>query len=263
MIKSISGYFLAAFKTQYYYRLNTLFQLIGIGIIILIQYFIWINIENENPNVSNNIEVILYVVLTPILLRTLPSHSTVQFLATKIIDGRITVLLIKPISLFLINMANELGTLLYRIIFLALPSLLICRLFLFQIDFNIITFERMLLFLVAYINAYILAFLILQLISYLAIFTGNYWGIMEFYDALLIIFGGIFIPVALYPHWLKELTSFFPFQAIISTPISYITNSTLSIFIPIIIQIFWITVFFLINIIASRLISKNSLFFGG
>ncbi|MFJ7890446.1 ABC-2 family transporter protein [Lysinibacillus xylanilyticus] len=263
MIKSISGYFFAAFRTRYYYRLNTVFQLIGVGVIILIQYFIWINIENGNPNVSNNIEIILYVILTPILMRMLPSHSTVQFLATKIIDGRITTLLLKPIPLFLINMANELGTILYKIIFITLPTLLIGGIFLNELDLSIITFERILFFSFAYLNSFILAFLILQLISYLAIFTGNYWGIMEFYDALLIIFGGILIPIALYPDWLQEITSFLPFQAIISTPISYLTNSTLNTSTPIIIQIIWIIIFALINIIASKLISKNSLFFGG
>lgn len=237
------------------------FLFLGTFLIVLIQYFIWKNIE-LNVSVVSSLNVILYAVIAPLLVKMLPGYNTVDFLATKITEGEITNLLLKPIPLPLIVLANELGNVTFKIFFLVFPTLIAVFLFL-EIDFHTLSYENILLFLFSFSLSYILSFLITLLIGLLSIWIGNIWGVTEIYEALLMIMGGTLIPLSLYPNWLYSITEILPFQYIIYTPISYLTSMNTLDFTPLIIQFIWISIFLIVVIIFNIIIKKRAVFFGG
>ncbi|KAA2301109.1 hypothetical protein FY526_26700, partial [Clostridioides difficile] len=138
-----------------------------------------------------------------------PDHGTVSFIADKILRGNIVIDLSKPVRLPVIVFFNEIGSLAFNFCFVVIPSIIFSMVFI-KIPLNIISASQLLLFFISFVLAYILSFLMCYLIASLSIWIGNVWGVLEMYDALIMIFGGSLVPLSLYPGLLKTIAVYTP-----------------------------------------------------
>lgn len=258
------AYLLASFKVSLRYRANVWMQIIGVVLLIVIQFFLWKNIENKS-SLLNGLEInsiLFYVVLSRLLVFIIPGINTTNFISQKILKGTISIDLLRPIQIQLSAFFNELGKLLYSIIFIIFPSVIICYIFL---DIPIVKVQSniLLMFIISLVFAYILAFQLSFMIGTFSIWFGNIWGVREFYEALLKLLGGSLIPISLYPNFLQTVAIYSPFQSIYFTPLSFISGMDGLINYPIAIQIIWILVFGSLNTVLLRYVLKKAVIQGG
>ncbi|MEB5481412.1 ABC transporter permease [Shouchella clausii] len=257
--KNALSFSYAAYKMSVVYKANAWLQVVGICILVSIQYFLWLSIGQYNE-IANLNAVILYVVLARVFIFILPGNRTVRFVSEKIVSGKIVVDLLRPIPFILIVFFDEIGKLLFSILYVILPTLVI-SLFVYHLPVENLQIHAVSI--ISLIFAFILAFLMNYLIGLISIWVGNIWGFMEFYSALLIIFGGTMIPLSLYPEFLQTIALYTPFQSVFYTPIAMLTGMEQLTSGPIFVQMVWILVCSLITCLLSILVKRNSVYYGG
>lgn len=259
-MKSGIEYVKAGFLVRFRYKANAVLQVAGTIIIVLIQYYLWSTIGNNTDIGIENI--LLYTILARIVLSLYPDYTTINFVAGKILKGEIVLYLVRPIKLPLIVFCNEIGNLLYNLVFIFFPSILITWLIV-DLPINIISLENICHFIISFILSYIISFLLSYLIACLAIWIVNIWGILEFYDALLILCGGTLLPLSIYPEVIQKILIYLPFQSIFFTPLAILTGNDPLVSNPILIQFLWIVILIGINYILTQFIKKRINFMGG
>lgn len=259
------AYLLASFKLSVKYKFNVWMQIVGVVLLISIQFFLWKSIDNYDPSLLNGLQVntiLLYVVFSRLLVFILPGNGTTNFISEKILKGTIAIDLLRPVHLQICALFHELGKLVYTMIFIVAPSIIITMFFL---DIPTITIEgnELFCFLLSIVLAYMLAFQMSFMIGVFSIWFGNVWGVREFYEALLIILGGSLIPISLYPDFVQTIAVYSPFQSIYFTPLAYLTNMEHVIHFPIGVQLFWFILFRLFNLFLLRFALKRAVIQGG
>lgn len=255
------GYIKGSFYSNLQYKSNTLLQIIGTMVIVFIQYYLWIAI-GENTNIKHFRNILLYVVLSRIILSLYPDYNTINFVSNKILKGDIVYYLVRPIQLWRITFANEIGVLVYNILFILSPTVILTMLFL-DVHFEVITLTDIIFFVLSFLCAYILSFLLSYAIAKLSIWLVDIWGILEFYHVLLLICGGTLIPLNVYPEIIQKILLFFPFQSMFYTPLSYLTGTPSIVTYPILVQLLWIGIFIIINIFIDYKVKNKSDYMGG
>ncbi|MGG4178631.1 ABC-2 family transporter protein [Virgibacillus pantothenticus] len=250
----------ASFQIRFRYKANSILQIAGTIIVVLIQYYLWSSINmDSNVGVEN---IILYTILARIILSLYPDYTTIRFVADKILKGEIALYLIRPLKLYIIVFFNELGNLLYNLIFIFIPSIII-TLILVDLPLSVISLENTLLFIVSFMLSYFLSFLLSYFIACLSIWIINIWGILEFYDALLLICGGTLIPLSIYPEIVQKILALLPFQSIFFTPLAIFTGNNSLVNNPLLVQVLWIILLIGINLVVTNVIKKRINFMGG
>lgn len=259
------AYLLASFKVSLKYKVNVWMQIVGVVLLISIQFFLWKNIENNNNSLLDGLEInsiLLYVILSRLLLFIIPGNSTTSFISQKILNGTISIDLLRPVQIQVSALFNELGKLLFSIIFIITPSIIICSIFL-DIPIMKVEVSNIFLFILSLVFAYILAFQMSFMIGVFSIWFGNVWGVREFYEALLIVLGGSLIPISLYPTFFQMIAVYSPFQSIYFTPLAFISGMDNLIKYPIAVQIFWILFFGSLNMLLLRYVLRKAVIQGG
>ncbi|WAA09133.1 ABC transporter permease [Fervidibacillus albus] len=259
------AYFLASFKISLRYRVNVWLQVLGAIILVSIQYFLWENIGNHNESLLNGIEVnsiMLYVIFSRLLVFIIPGNGTTSFISQKILKGTITVDLLRPVHIQVSALCHEFGKLLFNSIFILVPSILISILFL-DIPIVKVDVDQLLLFGLSITLSYLLAFQMSFMIGVFSIWFGNVWGVREFYEALLMIFGGSLIPISLYPTFFQMIAIYSPFQSIYFTPLTWISNIDHFIDHPIVVQVCWLFIFGSLNHFLLRYALRKAVIQGG
>jgi len=254
------AYCIAAYKTSFIYRSNVWLQILGVIILIAIQFFLWTStMQEENTTIIYSI--LIYTIFSRIFVFILPGARTIKFISDKILTGKIIMELIKPIRLSVITFFNELGFLIFNFLFLVLPSMVIIFLI---FDISILNLHFLNLeFVISFFFSFILSFLISYCIGTLSIWIGNIWGVNELYNALMIVFGGSLLPLSLYPEFLKNIALFLPFQCIYFTPLAYFSGITSISGNPILIQFMWILIFLLIMNFLTKMVNRKVAYMGG
>lgn len=259
------AYLFASYKVSLRYKTNVWMQIVGAVLLIFIQFFLWKNIENNNDSLLNGLEInsiLLYVILSRLFLFIIPGNSTTNFISQKILNGTISIDLLRPVHIQVSAFFYELGRLLFSLLFIITPSVIICSVFL-DIPMAKVEGNDLFLFIFSLIFAYILAFQMSFMIGVFSIWFGNVWGVREFYEALLILLGGSLIPISLYPTFFQTIAGYSPFQSIYFTPLAVITGMDHLIKSPILVQIFWIFIFGSLNMLLLRAVLRKAVIQGG
>jgi len=250
----------AGFLVRFRYKANSVLQVAGTIIIVLIQFYLWSAIGNNTDIGIENI--LMYTVIARIVLSLYPDYTTINFVAEKILKGEIVLYLVRPIKLPLIVFYNEMGNFLYNLVFIFFPSILITWLFI-DLPTDIISLKNICYFIISFMLSYLISFLLSYFIACLAIWIVNIWGILELYDALLLLCGGTLLPLSIYPEIVQKVLIYLPFQSIFFTPLSILTGNDPLVSNPILVQFLWIVSFVGINYILTQFIKKRTSFMGG
>lgn len=259
----VFAYSLYQYKNLLQYKFNTIMQIIVALSMVVIQYSIWIYVEKYN---STNIDGIVTYVLFAIMLQiVLPIKITTNFVSDKILKGNVINYLNRPNGLLVITFFTTLGNFLYKLKFQVLPIIVVYILFFYNLVLKILSFNRLILFILVYLLSYIIAFLLGYIVALLSTVFIRINGISELVNALLIIFGGGLLPLDLYPKLLFKISEVTPFYSIMYAPISIIVydNDFGKILFILGIQILWLITLLIVSKKLSQYVFKKLDIMGG
>ena len=199
---------------------------------------------------------ITYAGLTQALIGCLSFFHWYALMHT-ISDGSVGADLLKPINFFQYWLGIDLGRALGSLLIRGIPLFLV-----FSIFYDITTPGspiQWLAFLLSLLFAMLISFSWRFLVNLAAFWTPNAIGIGRFAFGLSWTFSGFFLPLALFPDWLANLSRLTPFGASVYIPIQVFIGNIQgqALLEGLLIQIFWILILVLVDqIILSRGVRK-------
>jgi ABC-2 type transport system permease protein len=202
-----------AFRLRYYTGIIT--YLIN----VTVYYFIWraVFANASGPIAGFSLPQILTYVSAGWILRSFYWNTIDQEMAYEVIEGKIAMDLIKPVSVQAMWLARAMGESAFRLILLTAPTAVIVTL-LFPVlpPASKLNFA---LFLVAAVGSFFimgaLNFIIgtcaIPLTSILALIRAKFW--------LIELLSGLLIPLSFFPRPLQVISSWLPFEHIANTPL--------------------------------------------
>jgi ABC-2 type transport system permease protein len=206
---------------QWQYRANMLMYLLYWLVSPIVYLAVWTTVARSNGAVKGltpNDFVTYYMAL--LIVDNLTSQITIYLLAYKIQDGTLSGELLKPVHPLLTNtLVNNLAF--KTLNFMALIPIWLVLYALFRPDFSSLV-PQSLLAIPAVVLGFGINFLLGATITCIAFWTTRIHAVYEFYLALLVLFSGQFVPLALLPSLVQQIAQFLPFQLWISFPIQLI-----------------------------------------
>jgi ABC-2 type transport system permease protein len=210
-----------AFRLRYYAGILT--YLIN----VTVYYFIWSAVFRARAAATGgsaattisgyDLSQILTYVAVGWIIRSLYWNTIDQEMAYEVIEGKIAMDFIKPVSIQWMWICRALGETAFRLIMLtALTSIAVAIIFPVRMPASLLNFA---LFLVAVLGSIMLMaainFMIgtcaIPLKSILALIRAKYW--------LIELLSGLLIPMALFPASIQKISAWLPFQHIAYTPL--------------------------------------------
>ncbi|MCD9020600.1 ABC transporter permease [Cohnella silvisoli] len=240
-----------AFQSHITFRVNTLIQLFGRLIAVLIQVSIWSALISADRGMTTLEGVVtLQEMITYTLLSTaitlIVTNNMIGQVEQKIHKGEIATDLIKPISFSGLLISESVGISFQRIIFELVPVVLISSL-LFGIQSASVV--HLLLFLVMVINGTAIYFLISYLFALTAFWYIVSWHFGALFYMIMMVFSGSLVPVWFFPNALSTVAEWLPFRLIFYSPISVYLGKVngMEIIWMIVQQLIWIAILLLVQ----------------
>jgi ABC-2 type transport system permease protein len=211
-----------AFRLRYYMGIFT--YLIN----VTVYYFIWTAVFRSSPGVSSGnlatatlngytLGQMLTYVAVGWIIRSLYWNTIDQEMAYEVIEGKIAMDFIKPVSIQWMWICRALGETGFRLILLTAPtSIAVALLFPVKLPSSVANFA---LFIVAVAGSILLMsainFMIgtcaIPLKSILALIRAKYW--------LIELLSGLLVPMTYFPKPLQKIAAWLPFEHIAYTPL--------------------------------------------
>src|SRR5262245_50541709 len=222
MIKIYQRMWQVNWAEQWQYRANLLMYLLYWLVSPIVYLAVWTTVAQNQGTVKGltpNDFVTYY--LTLLIVDNLTSQITIYILAYKIQDGTLSSELLKPVHPILTNtLVNNLAF--KTLNFMALVPIWAVLYLLFRPDFSAVTPQSLLLAIPAIVFGFGINFLFGAIITCMAFWTTRVYALNEFYNGLLVLFSGLFVPLDLLPTLVQRIALFLPFQLRIYFPIQLI-----------------------------------------
>lgn len=207
---------------QWQYRANLLMYLLYWLVSPIVYLAVWTTVANSQGSVNGltaNDFTTYY--LTLLIVDNLTSDITIHILGFKIQDGTLAGELLKPVHPILTStLMNNLAFKALTLIVLIPVWLGLCLLV--QPDFSAVTLQSVLLAIPAIALGFAISFLLGATITCVGFWTTRVYSLGEFYYAIVILFGGQFVPLDVMPQFIQRLAQFLPFQLLKYFPIQLI-----------------------------------------
>jgi ABC-2 type transport system permease protein len=229
------------------YRTNIFAGCLTALIMLGARYALWAALfATGNAGDSSLIETMTYFVIYDILMIWAEAwHSNA--IGEDIRSGDIAQRLIKPCPYQLQLVAAAHAASLTATLTRAVPMLVAALIFIGLLP--PVSVIALCFFVLSAILGIIIYSLVEFIVSYTAFWLTDYWYLSWLMVAMFLLFGGIAMPLWFYPDWLRVICDYLPFQYAVFRPVAIYLGRVTSeqIIFTIIIQIFWITVLFLIE----------------
>jgi ABC-2 type transport system permease protein len=201
-----------AFRLRYFTGIITYF------LNVTVYYFIWTAVFRSSVSLAGYTlaQMIAYVSVGWII-RSFYWNTIDQEMAYEVVEGKIAMDFIKPVSIQWMWISRAMGESAFRLVLLTLPTAVILAL-IFPIQ-GPASRENFLLFIAAVAGSFFLMaainFMIgtcaIPLKSILALIRAKYW--------LIELLSGLLIPIAFFPQKLQRVMAWLPFEHIANTPL--------------------------------------------
>ncbi len=201
-----------AFRLRYYTGIVT--YLIN----VTVYYFIWRAVYGPGEQIAGyDLGQMVTYVAVGWIIRSFYWNTIDQEIAYEVIEGKIAMELIKPISVQWMWLARAIGESAFRLVMLTTPTALVIAL-IFPVH-GPASLPNFALFVVAVVGSFFLMgsinFLIgtcaIRLKSILALIRAKYW--------LIELLSGLLIPMTFFPASIRAVLAWLPFQHIAFTPL--------------------------------------------
>ncbi|KAA0550109.1 hypothetical protein FZW96_01830 [Bacillus sp. BGMRC 2118] len=230
---------------------------------LLIMYYFWHAVYANRSSIENiDISTMLTYIVVAMLLQGYVSGIGNE-LAERIRSGDIAIELLRPYDLIFKLISVDVGSKLTVFFRETLPIIVIVILFMKLNTPSSI--EAMLLFIVSsFVGIWIGTFFDF-LVGVIAFWTINIWGMRVLKEGVITFFSGALVPVVLFPEWLRAVSEYLPFQAMVYVPVSIYTGiiSGTDAYWAISIQLIWlIALYVCVRFIWAQALKKITIFGG-
>jgi ABC-2 type transport system permease protein len=201
-----------AFRLRYFTGIITYF------LNVTVYYFIWSAVYTSGQSIAGyNLAQMITYVSVGWMIRSFYWNTIDQEMAYEVIEGKIAMDLIKPVSVQWMWIFRAMGESAFRLVLLTLPTAVVVAL-VFPVQ-GPASRGDFLLFLVAVLGSFFLMgainFMIgtcaIPLKSILALIRAKYW--------LIELLSGLLIPMAFFPQKIQQVLAWLPFEHIAYTPL--------------------------------------------
>lgn len=210
-----------SFKNAFTYRISTLSQTLGSILRIFILIALWQFVYRYDKEMQKY--MVLYVILSNVISIFYSQAMGVE-LGNKVADGSFALDLIRPVSFVYIGYMRMLGQILADALMRGASVVLFFTPMIWS-NFELIRLERFILFIIVVILGHFLYTILFALVG---LFTFLCFEFSAFYRVLrdtIRFLSGSFIPLAMFPEWLKKIGLCFPFRFLYSFPIELLLGN--------------------------------------
>ena len=207
-------------------------------------------------------EMLTYTVISSLMSIFLTTNVEQRVIAS-VREGTVAMDMLKPIRLFGIYLAEDLGNITSLFFQNALPIFIIGSICIaVPVPAGGQNFA---LFLLSFLMAFIINWLLAAIFSMWAFTAINMDPMVQVKKHLIRLLSGSIIPMWFFPHWLKSILEFLPFTYIYQLPLDiYIGKSPVMEFYPrLCIQLFWTVLLFIVFSILQKRVLKKVMVQGG
>jgi ABC-2 type transport system permease protein len=230
---------------------------------LLIMYYFWQAVYTNQSTIENiNLPTMLTYIVAAMVLQGYVGGIGNE-LAENIKSGNVAIELMRPYDMIFKMFALDIGSKIMYFFQGTLPIVVIAYFFLDLVRPS--SLETILLFIISGIFGIWIGTFFDFLVGVLAFWTVNVWGVRVLKESLITFFSGALVPITLFPEWLKTITEFLPFQAMIYLPVSIYSGliTGMDAYIAIGIQLFWLALLYiLVRIIWSQALKQITIFGG-
>src|SRR6266849_3762231 len=201
-----------AFRLRYFTGIITYF------LNVTVYYFIWTAVFHSTQSIAGyNLPQIITYVSVGWIIRSFYWNTIDQEMAYEVIEGKISMDLIKPVSVQWMWLARAMGESAFRLILLTAPTAIIISL-LFPVRLPA-SLGHFLLFVLSAVSSFLLMGAInfaigtcaIPLKSILALIRAKFW--------LIELLSGLLVPLSFFPPAIQRISSWLPFEHIAYTPL--------------------------------------------
>lgn len=206
-------------KSQIYSLAVALNHISSLALITL-QYYLWKSLYNHNDLGHYKFEALFsYLVLGQVLHSLYPSTVSTA-LTSEVRSGDISHSLLKPIGLIRILLGESLGETIFKVLNTSLPVFLFSYLiFRLNLDIGLL---HILKFLPIIFLSCLFVFIFEFLMGLLSFRTISSWGVNSLKYALVTLLSGRFLPLSLYPSYMRRVLKISPFKIMYDSPINFL-----------------------------------------
>lgn len=216
--------FKKSLKSELIYRSAALWGIAGAVLSFLIQIFLWRALLSTGIRQDASFpDMLLYVLINSFMLQ-LTHTNAAGIIEAAMMDGTISMELLRPISYKWYMLSQTLGKNIYGTLTATAPVLAIGLFFLSGAVLP--DMAHILLFILSAILGAALMFQVTYLAGLLAFWLQRCWFIRFYLSGLRSIFGGTMVPIWFYPEFLKSASYWLPFRYITFEPINIFLMKT-------------------------------------
>lgn len=200
------------------FRLRYFTGIITYTLNVTVYYFIWSAVYHPGQSIAGyNLPQMITYISVGWIIRSFYINTIDQEMAYEVIEGKIAVDLIKPVSIQWMWISRAIGESAFRLVLLTLPTAIVIS-FAFHLQAPA-SREDFLLFLAAIVGSFFLMsainFMIgtcaIPLKSILALIRAKFW--------LIELLSGLLIPMSYFPERARAVLAWLPFEHIAYTPL--------------------------------------------
>lgn len=212
------------FQKQITYRFNYFMGIINGFLYVFIYTSLWRALYAQSEtNIHGGFSLTAIITYAVMVMAVRISFSMDDFaIYEKVRDGSVAIDLIRPVSFFFINLAENIGYSLFNLMARTIPILLISTL-IFDLYLPVEP-VRFAAFFISAVCGYLILFMINFVIGLLAFWFVEIFPFMMFKFGLFTIFSGSLLPMDFFPDFMVPLMKLMPFQYILYTPTVILTG---------------------------------------
>ncbi len=235
------------------YRVNTLFWVFGDIMYCFVSLFIWKAIFLSSKSeifMGFSLEQMIVYIFLMYLTNMLVSSYSSYAIGEEILDGSISMRLIKPISYNATFLFQELGNKLITLFIVFTPLIVGVEVYnFFTTGAVVVKLHTFLLFTLSSCLAYLINFYFNICYGFTAFVFKNMWGSSMMKNTIVGFLSGMYIPLSFFPEMAAKVLTILPFASLAYTPVMvYIgvyKGKELAFYIGL--QIFWCVFFWLLS----------------
>ena len=245
------------------YRLSASIKILSSILLVVLQYYLWSAIYESNPDLEYTFnQMFLYLLLSQVIFTIFPSGISSQ-IAQLVQNGDIIHKLLKPYGILKQFFFESIGSCIFSICYIGIPIVVVSLVF-FDFQITELEYRRIIYFFEMLLFSYLFVFEFEAIIGLCSFYTLNAWGLQSFKYAIITLFSGRFLPLYLYPDYIKKIVEILPFKMMFFLPLDYLLNDNIRNASDIIsYQIFWVLIIFLLMIALVKVTQKKVLIQGG
>lgn len=252
-IKAYLPFISGGIQSQLAYKWNFFGFFIGEIFFTFVMYYLWkavfLHTDTGIINGFTILDMTVYIFVSNIT-QFLTGTDASYAIGEEIVDGSVSMRMIKPVSYDISLLFNEIGTKVVLLVLIMIPVFTGIEIFRYaQTGAIAFSASRLGVYLVSSILSYLVLFYFDLCFGFLAFVLKNLWGFNLLKGSIVRFLSGGMIPLVFFPAWALGILRFLPFSSMCYTPVMIYTGnwSAAQTLASMALQLFWAISFWLLS----------------